>query len=138
MNLKQSPRENGRIYLSIEISIAKISFQTYDIVKSERRNVIMSELKPALPKAIPLKTKKVRVWSKGQLTIPADIRENLGIKENTMLEVFQAGRAIVITPEKMLVEELASFVREEIEKNDMDLKELLNGLRAGNHKYETD
>jgi AbrB family looped-hinge helix DNA binding protein len=98
----------------------------------------MSELKPVLQKAIPIKTKKVRVWSKGQFTIPAVIRESLGIKEDTMLEVFQAGRAIVITPEKMLVKELASSVREEIEKYDLDLKELLNGLREGNHKYETD
>lgn len=98
----------------------------------------MSELKPALQKAIPRKTKKVRVWGKGQLTIPADIRESLGIKEDTMLDVFQAGRAIVITPEKMLVKELASSVRKEIEKYDVDLKDLLNGLRAGSHKFETD
>ncbi|MBS3946938.1 MAG: AbrB/MazE/SpoVT family DNA-binding domain-containing protein [Dethiobacter sp.] len=98
----------------------------------------MSESKPALRRTLPPRTKKVRVWSKGQFTIPADIRERLGIKEDTMLEVFQAGRAIVITPEKMLVKELAFSVREEIEKYDMNLNELLNGLRSENHKYETD
>jgi AbrB family looped-hinge helix DNA binding protein len=114
------------------------SFQTYDIVKSERWNVRMSESKADLQRALPIRTKKVRVWSKGQFTIPADIRERMGIKEDTMLEVFQVGRAIVITPEKMLVKELAFSVRDEMEKYDMNLNELLNGLRSGNHKYETD
>jgi AbrB family looped-hinge helix DNA binding protein len=82
--------------------------------------------------------KKVRVWGKGQFTIPAEMRERLGIKEDTILEVFQAGRAIVATPEKMLVKELAATVRKEMEKSGVDLKQLLAELREGTHEYETD
>lgn len=96
----------------------------------------MSESKPAWSKTTPIK--RVRVWSKGQLTIPAEIRDTLGIKEDTILEVFQAGKAIVATPERMLVKELASSVHEATEEYGLDLEKLLNGLRAGNHKYETD
>lgn len=98
----------------------------------------MSETKPALRRTNSPRTKKVRVWSKGQFTIPADIRERLGIKEDTILEVFQVGSAMVITPDKMLVKELAFSVREETEKHGLNLKDLLDGLRAGSHRYETD
>ncbi|WP_084062022.1 AbrB/MazE/SpoVT family DNA-binding domain-containing protein [Desulfofundulus thermosubterraneus] len=71
----------------------------------------------------------MRVWGKGQFTIPAEIRERLGIKEDTILEVFKAGRAIVATPEKMLVKELAASVRKEMEKSGVDLKQILAELR---------
>lgn len=82
--------------------------------------------------------KKVRIWGKGQFTIPVEIRENMGIKENMILEVFQAGKAIVATPEKLLVNELADRVREKMEGNELNLKELLADLREGKHEYETD
>ncbi len=73
----------------------------------------MSESGPVGWQRDPRLVKKVRVWSKGQFTIPADIRESLGIREDTILEVFQVGRAVVVTPERVLVRELASSVREE-------------------------
>ncbi|MDO9536311.1 MAG: AbrB/MazE/SpoVT family DNA-binding domain-containing protein [Bacillota bacterium] len=98
----------------------------------------MSESKPVRRRVNPSAAKKVRVWGKGQFTIPAYMRERLGIKENSILEVFQAGRAIIATPEKMLVKELASSVYEEIQKEDINIKELLEELREGNHEYETD
>ncbi len=89
----------------------------------------MSEQKPS---------KKVRVWSKGQITIPASIREKLGIEEDTILDVVQVGNAIVATPERLLVNELASSVSQEREKNQVDVKELLEELRENSHEYETD
>ncbi|MCS5697303.1 MULTISPECIES: AbrB/MazE/SpoVT family DNA-binding domain-containing protein [Desulfofundulus] len=82
--------------------------------------------------------KKVRVWGKGQFTIPSEMRERLGINENTILEVFQAGKAIVATPEKITVKELAASVRKEMARNDIDLEKLLAELREGSHEYKTD
>ncbi|AEG15995.1 transcriptional regulator, AbrB family [Desulfofundulus kuznetsovii DSM 6115] len=81
--------------------------------------------------------KKVRVWGKGQFTIPSEMRERLGINENTILEVFQAGKAIVATPEKITVKELAASVRKEMARNDIDLEKLLAELREGSHEYKT-
>ena len=82
--------------------------------------------------------KKVRVWVKGQFTIPADMRVRLGIVENTILEVFQVGKAIVVTPEKLIVKELAGAVSNELVQKEIDLKELLSELREGSHDYETE
>ncbi|KJS16190.1 MAG: AbrB family transcriptional regulator [Peptococcaceae bacterium BRH_c4b] len=84
------------------------------------------------------KTRKVRVWGKGQFTIPAEIRERLDIKEDSYLEVFQVGRAIVLTPERLVVKELADSFQKEMNKNGIDLEQLLQELREGSHEYETD
>lgn len=84
------------------------------------------------------KTKKVRVWGKGQFTIPAEIRERLDIREDSYLEVFQVGRAIVLTPERLVVKELADSFQKEMNNNGIDLEQLLQELREGSHEYETD
>lgn len=83
------------------------------------------------------KTRKVRVWGKGQFTIPAEIRERLDIREDTYLEVFQIGRAIVLTPESLVVKELADSFHKEMSKSGIDLEQLLKELREGSHEYET-
>lgn len=84
------------------------------------------------------KARKVRVWGKGQFTIPVDIRERMGIKEDSYLEVFQVGKAIVLTPERLVVKELADSFQKEMDKSGINLKQLLQELREGSHEYETD
>ena len=98
----------------------------------------MSDKKASFKNENTPKVNKVRAWSKGQFTIPASIRTRLGIKENTILEVFQVGNAIIATPKKSKVNELASYVQENAEVNNTSLNELLAELREGNHEYETD
>jgi len=84
------------------------------------------------------KIKKVRVWGKGQFTIPSEIRKRLEIQEDTILEVFQIGRVFIATPERLKVKELASSVRKEMASAGLNLEQLLAGLREGNHEYEAD
>lgn len=81
--------------------------------------------------------KKVRVWGKGQFTIPAGIRESLKIRGNTVLNVYQIGGALVAIPEKSLVKELAAEMSSPAEKK-IALAELLTELREGSHEYEAD
>ncbi|MEW6424915.1 MAG: AbrB/MazE/SpoVT family DNA-binding domain-containing protein [Bacillota bacterium] len=97
----------------------------------------MSEITTANRYKYP-KARKVRVWGKGQFTIPAEIRERLGINEDSYLEVFQVGRAIIATPERLAVKELAESVQKEMHEGGVDLQCLLRELREGNHEYETD
>lgn len=82
--------------------------------------------------------KKVRVWGKGQFTIPAELRERMGIKEDTVLEVYQAGNAIIATPENITVKGLAESVEREISEKGFELEDLLAELREGNHEYTKD
>jgi AbrB family looped-hinge helix DNA binding protein len=107
-----------------------------NVGKSERRSLKMSET--TTNRSELYKTRKVRVWGKGQFTIPAEIRERLEIKEDSFLEVFQIGRAIIATPEKLVVKELADSVQKEMNEGGVDLKRLIQELREGSHEYEID
>lgn len=79
--------------------------------------------------------KKVRVRSKGQFTIPFEFREKIGIREDTVLDVYNFGKVIIATPEKPVVKELAAAVREEMEEYKVNLDDLLAELREGRHEY---
>lgn len=67
-----------------------------------------------------------------------EIRKQLGIQGDTILEVFQVGKAFVATPEKLEVNALASSVREEMTSKDLSVEQLLAELREGRHEYEID
>ncbi len=82
--------------------------------------------------------RKVRLRGKGQFTIPSEIRDNLGIEEDTILEVFPVGDSFLATPKKLTVKELASAVRKDMKSSRIDLTELLAELREGDHEYEED
>lgn len=79
--------------------------------------------------------KRVRVRGKGQLTIPSEYREKIGIKEDTVMEVYQLGKVIVATPEKLAVKELAQSVSEGMTEYKISLEDLLADLREGKHEY---
>jgi AbrB family looped-hinge helix DNA binding protein len=83
-------------------------------------------------------SKKVKVWGKGQLTIPSAMRENLGISEDTILDIYQVGNSLIITREKSLVSELASEFNTALSESKLDLNDLLCELRENSHEYEAD
>ena len=80
--------------------------------------------------------KKVRVRDKGQLTIPFDYRKKFGIEEDTVMDVYQLGRVIIVAPEKLAVRELAKAVSTEMNEQGVSLDHLLAELREGNHEYK--
>ena len=75
---------------------------------------------------------------RGQFTIPAEIRQHLGIKEDSILQVLSVGGAMVVIPEETMVNELGRQVEYGMKKENMNLEELLSSLREGSHEYETD
>ncbi|MEW5786192.1 MAG: AbrB/MazE/SpoVT family DNA-binding domain-containing protein [Bacillota bacterium] len=82
--------------------------------------------------------KKVRVWGRGQFTIPAEIREKLNISDGTILSVLQIGKALLAVPETPKVIELAREVKHKLATGDLGVKELLTELREGRHAYKTE
>lgn len=89
-----------------------------------------------MPKAVI--NRKVRMRERGQFTVPADIRERLGFKEDSILQVLSIGRAMVVIPEETMVNELARQVEYAVKKENLNLEELLSSLREGSHEYESD
>lgn len=80
--------------------------------------------------------KRVRVWGRGQFTIPAEFRERLNIAEESYLEVYQVGKAIIAVPERLAVDRLAEQAQKEMREKGLTLKDLLAELREGEHDYE--
>ena len=84
-------------------------------------------------------TRLVKPYAKGQVTIPADFRDKLGIDENTILQMELKGSRIEITPLRVIDEELLirqynsseieSFLEED--KIDVDTASKVRNLLKG-------
>lgn len=71
----------------------------------------------------------VRVLRNGQITVPKDLRESLGIKEGDILELEMEKNKVVIKP-KMLVDKISELSTKGEEK----LKEALELYKKGKAK----
>ena len=79
--------------------------------------------------------KLVRVRSRGQLTIPQDIREALGLDESTGLNIFRVGKVLILSPKRLQRASLAKEVEREMKRQGLTLKDLISDLRIQREKY---
>lgn len=84
-------------------------------------------------KTLTLKPKKIRVWNRGQVTIPKPFRKDLGISDEDILNVVKIGDVIFLTTKKLtylkLAREFRAIMKEKgITENDL-LKELKNSRK---------
>ena len=82
----------------------------------------------------------IRIRSRGQLTIPQDLREALHLTDETALNVFTVGNVLLMTPKRLQRASLAAEVEREMKRQGLTLEELLNDLREQRERYlaETD
>jgi AbrB family looped-hinge helix DNA binding protein len=75
-----------------------------------------------------------RMREKGQVTIPADIRESLRLSKDSILSVAKVGDGILLTPRPSVYEATsARFVKAAHEKR-ITLNDLLKDLKKIRHK----
>ncbi|MEW6377663.1 MAG: AbrB/MazE/SpoVT family DNA-binding domain-containing protein [Thermodesulfobacteriota bacterium] len=79
--------------------------------------------------------KLVRVRSRGQLTIPQDMREALNLDENTGLNIFRVGKVLILSPKRLQRASLAKEVEREMKRQGLTLKDLISDLRVQREKY---
>ena len=77
----------------------------------------------------------VRIRSRGQMTIPQDLREALNLDEETGLNVFRVGRVLLMTPKRLQRAALASEVEREMKREGLSLVELLKDLKNQRKRY---
>lgn len=75
------------------------------------------------------KRKKVRVWNRGQITIPKKIRENLNIEDDAVLNMVQVGNAIFLTKRELLFPKIAREFRAVMKENNLTEEDLLKALK---------
>jgi bifunctional DNA-binding transcriptional regulator/antitoxin component of YhaV-PrlF toxin-antitoxin module len=79
--------------------------------------------------------KLVRVRSRGQLTIPQDMREALSLDENTGLSIFRVGKVLIMSPKRLQRAPLAKEVEREMKRQRLTLKDLISDLKIQREKY---
>jgi bifunctional DNA-binding transcriptional regulator/antitoxin component of YhaV-PrlF toxin-antitoxin module len=77
----------------------------------------------------------VRIRPRGQLTIPQDLREALGLDEETGLNIFRVGRVLLMTPKRLQRAALASEVEREMKREGLSLVDLLKDLKNQRKRY---
>jgi len=77
----------------------------------------------------------IRVRNRGQLTIPQDLREALGLDKEMGLNVFRVGRVLLMTPKRLQRATLASEVEREMKREGLSLEDLLKDLKNQRKYY---
>lgn len=73
--------------------------------------------------------KLVRVQEKGQVTLPANMREKLGLKKGDLVAVEQTSNGVLITPQQVIAMEALNRIGVELKKKGLTLEELIESGR---------
>ncbi len=79
--------------------------------------------------------KPIKLWGRGQLTIPKEVREALKLENETHLNVFVVGRCLVMTPKPLLRAPLAKEVEKAMKAQGLGLEDLLGSLKEQRRRY---
>ena len=74
-----------------------------------------------------------RMREKGQITIPAAIRESLHLSKDSTLSVTKVGDGILLTPKPSVFESTSAAFIKEAEEKGITLDDLLRDLRRIRH-----
>ncbi len=77
----------------------------------------------------------VKVWGRGQLTIPASLRKELHLDEEATLNVIKVGEALILTPKKIIGDALAKKAHRVMKKAGLSLEDLLKDLEKQRGRY---
>ena len=79
--------------------------------------------------------KSVKLWGRGQLTIPKEVRDALNLEENGQLSVFVVGRCLIMTPKRLLRASLAKEVEKAMKAKGLSLNDVLKDLEEERQRY---
>ncbi len=76
-----------------------------------------------------LDRKLVRVQEKGQVTLPTEIREKLGLKKGDLVSVVETNEGILITPQQVVANKALDKLGEALKGKGLSLEELIESGR---------
>lgn len=79
--------------------------------------------------------KAVKLWGRGQLTIPKEVRQALKLDQEDHLSIFVVGGCMVLTPKRLLGPALAKDVERSMKAQGLSLDDLLRDLKAERKRY---
>ena len=75
------------------------------------------------------KTVTAEIKARGQLTIPKKIREMSNMEEGSVVSIVPVGDSLVITPQKIELDEARRQLRKLLKASQLTLAELTEGLK---------
>lgn len=79
--------------------------------------------------------KAVKLWGRGQLTIPKELRQALKLDDERQLTVFLVGQCLILTPKRLIRSTLAKEVERTMKAKGMSLEGLLETLKEERQRY---
>lgn len=70
----------------------------------------------------------VRLRERGQITLPAQLREELGVDEGDFLTIVKLDSYVVMTPKRLMVSEVTGQLEQLLAEKGLTLDDLLKGL----------
>jgi AbrB family looped-hinge helix DNA binding protein len=77
----------------------------------------------------------VKMLARGQITIPASLRSELGIEENSVLNIVKVGDSVLLTQKRIAGDKLARSAGKAMAKEGITLKDLLEDLKKQREVY---
>ena len=77
----------------------------------------------------------VQVRERGQFTIPAEIRRQMGIKEGDVFSLIQLGDTLIATRKALVAPQIAGAIEALMEEEGVTLGDLLDGLAKQREAY---
>lgn len=77
----------------------------------------------------------VQVRGRGQLTIPASIRKELNLGEETVLSIVRVGDVLILTPRRLIGDAVAKRAARAMKKAGLRLQDLLADLDRQRERY---
>jgi len=71
---------------------------------------------------------KIKVWERGQITIPKDLREALEIKENDVLYVEKLGNGLYLRPTESVIDQVQKKMSAMMKKKGLTVNDLIKDL----------
>jgi AbrB family looped-hinge helix DNA binding protein len=77
----------------------------------------------------------VKIRERGQLTIPAELRNDLGLAENDALNMIKVGDALILTQKRLAGDALSQKMGKAMKKKGLTLDDLLKDLKSQRKRY---
>lgn len=77
----------------------------------------------------------VKIRERGQLTIPAEFRKDLGLAENDALNMIKVGDALILTQKRLAGDTLSQKMEKSMKKKKLTLDDLLKDLKSQRKQY---
>ena len=78
---------------------------------------------------------QTKLWGRGQLTIPVNLRRELEMDEEEILQITRVGKSLLLTPKKLLGDGLAKKIEREMKREGLSLEDLLTELKQERARY---